>query len=98
MTNAEIIITAMLNAELNPEEVEVDTFAGWKRRGYSVKRGQKATFSTRIWKPSKYSKKELDDIKETYDAETAEKAKDKKKLVLVLAHFFTDEQVERVKK
>ena len=24
MTNAEIIITAMLNAELNPEEVEVD--------------------------------------------------------------------------
>lgn len=98
MTNAEIILGAMMLAELDPETVEVDTFAGWKRRGYTVKRGEKATFQTKIWKPSKYSKKELEDIEEQKGIEVADKAKDQRKLVLVNAHFFTDTQVEKLKK
>ena len=86
MTNAEIVLTAMELTKLDPIEVEVDTFAGWKRRGFSVKKGETAVFKTKIWKPSKYSKKEI-----------AENEADEKrtKLILVNAAFFTNAQVEK---
>lgn len=87
MTNMEIIMTNMLLNNLNPEEVEVDTYAGWKRRGFKVKHGEHAVFKTKIWKPSKYSKKEI------AEDETQE---GNKKLILVNSSFFTDKQVERV--
>ena len=93
MTNAEIITIAMIGAELDPMEVEVDTFAGWKRRGFIVKKGQKAVFQTKIWKPCKFKKEEAE---QKDDAEQTEQ--NRKKLILVNASFFTDEQVERVVK
>lgn len=93
MTNAEIIVGAMLMAELDPMEVTVDTFAGWKRKGYSVKKGEKAVFKTKIWKPSKYSKKEIEEAAEEKDVVIPDTAK---KLILVTASFFTDEQVEKL--
>ena len=51
MTNVQIIETekALNGLQL----LEVDTYAGWKARGFQVKRGQHATFSTKIWKPVK---------------------------------------------
>lgn len=93
MTNAQIIIEAMILAELDPMEIEVDTFAGWKRRGFSVKKGEKAVFKTKIWKPCKFKPEELGEGVEVPKDE--EQTVNKKKLVLVNASFFTDEQVER---
>lgn len=97
MTNAEIIIGAMMLAELDPTEVEVDTFAGWKRRGYVVKRGEKATFQTKIWKPCKFSKEEQQNAEEVAQDATTDKT-NYRKLILVNASFFTDAQVERITK
>ncbi|MCC8157273.1 MAG: hypothetical protein LIO54_08360 [Oscillospiraceae bacterium] len=57
MTNAQIITGEMI---LNGIMEEVDTYAGWLRRGYQVQKGQKAKFQTKIWKPVK-SKKDEDD-------------------------------------
>lgn len=96
MTNAEIIMGAMMLAELDPMEVEVDTFAGWKRRGFTVKRGEHAVFKTKIWKPSKF--KVSDEELETVDPTTLDADGKQKKLILVNASFFTDEQVEVLKK
>ncbi len=48
MTNIAIINNAKL---LNGVTEDVDTFAGWNRRGRKVKKGCKALFKTSIWKP-----------------------------------------------
>lgn len=99
MTNAEIITVAMIGAELDPMEVDVDTFAGWKRRGFCVKKGQKAVFKTKIWKPCKFNK-DADDAETSTDVDDkyADAKTPRKKLILVNASFFTDEQVEKVVK
>lgn len=55
MTNIAIISNAKL---LNGVAEEVDTFAGWKRRGKQVKKGSKALFKTSIWKPRGKQKKD----------------------------------------
>lgn len=47
MTNSEIILGECL---LNNITEEVNTFATWKAMGYKVKKGEKACFSTHIWK------------------------------------------------
>lgn len=93
MTNAQIIVEAMLLAELDPEEVVVDTFAGWKRKGYTVKKGEKAVFQTSIWKPSKKNH-----VKESEVEENEVPTEDTEKhtyLHLVKASFFTSDQVEK---
>ena len=92
MTNAEIIMGSMVLAELDPLTTVVNTFAGWKRRGYSVKKGEKAVFKTKIWKPVKYTKKEQES---EIDANLSAEQADKKHLELVNAAFFTSEQVEK---
>lgn len=89
MTNAEIIAGEMIVAGLNPLEDVVDTFAGWKRKGYTVKKGEKSVFTTSIWKPS---------IKkaEVTEEETVEDNTPHTYLHLVKASFFTDKQVEKL--
>lgn len=81
MTNMQIITGAMV---LNGVTEEVDTYAGWKRRGFQVQRGQKAKFQTKIWKPCKAKKPE--------DEEESEGTR----LILVNASFFVRSQVEEV--
>lgn len=88
MTNMEIIAGAMLLAEISPD-VEVDTFAGWKRNGYRVKKGEKASFQTKIWKPCKVKPKSED------DEPVEEKVVNNRRLYLVNASFFTENQVEK---
>lgn len=83
MTNAQIIINNMVTAGLDPMETVVDTFAGWKRRGYIVNKGETAVFKTKIWKPCKAKK----DTEETEDTTN---------LKLVNAAFFTAEQVKAI--
>lgn len=83
MTNAQIIITNMVNVGLDPMETVVDTFAGWKRKGYVVNKGETAAFKTKIWKPCKNKKQEGEEEAQT-------------NLRLVNAAFFTAEQVKAI--
>ena len=100
-TNAEIILGAMMLAELDPETVIVDTYAGWSRKGYQVKKGETAVFKTKIWKPSKFAVK-TEDSQETPEVAATEDGTDTPKsytkLILVPAAFFTHEQVEKKQK
>lgn len=81
MTNMEIILG---ECALRNIKEEVDTYAGWNRRGYSVKRGEHAAFSTKIWKPKSKVRK---------DEETEEET-ESSYMILVNAHFFKKSQVE----
>jgi len=78
MTNLEIL---EMEKMLNKVDEEVDTYAGWKRRGYQVKKGSKALFQTKIWKPF-------------YTAEDGEE--EEMKMVKVKASYFGESQVEAI--
>ena len=81
MTNLQTIGNAML---LNGVTEDVDTFAGWKRRGRYVKNGSKALFKTSIWKPTG-KQKTGDDVAEDDGAG---------RLILVPTSFFGVSQTE----
>jgi len=83
MTNTEII-----QGEISTRKIteEVDTYPGWKRKGFKVKKGSKATFKTKIWKPK---------TKKVKDKETGEEKK-KSYFILVKAYYFTKSQVEKI--
>lgn len=82
MTNAEILAKEITSRNITEE---VDTYAGWKRKGYKVKKGSKATFKTKIWKPKKRTEKDEKTGKETT----------KRYFILVKAYYFTKSQVEK---
>lgn len=82
MTNYEIIEGAKKLAGI-AEDVEVDTFAGWKAKGYCVNKGEHASFKTKIWKPCKIVEKLTEE--------------EKQKLYMVNAAFFTINQVAKQK-
>lgn len=79
MTNKEIIVGEMV---LNGISEEVDTFQGWKRKGYCVTKGSKNLFQTKIWKPCK--------VKNPKDGEK------EKQLLMVKASFFGKSQVKKI--
>lgn len=82
MTNFELIEGAKKLAGID-EDVQVDTFAGWKAKGYCVNKGEHASFKTKIWKPCKV----IDELTK----------EEKKELLFVNAAFFTINQVARQK-
>ena len=88
MTNAESILGEMILNNLDPTEVVVRTCADWNRKGFKIKKGEHPVFKTKIWKPSKYSKKEIEDEENNVTEQS-------RKLILVKADFYTDKQVER---
>lgn len=81
MTNAEIIANAKL---ANGITEEAHTFAHWKKLGYFVRKGEKAAFSTRIWK---YAGKKVE--------KDGEEDEQNMKMFMKKAHFFTRSQVEK---
>ena len=81
MTNLEIIAGEMM---LRGITEDCHTYQGWKWRGKQVSKGQKALFTTSIWKPVKGKKSE----------EVEDGAEDKGKMILVKAAFFGASQVE----
>lgn len=83
MTNMQIIAT---ECALNGITEMVDTYQGWSRNGKQVKKGSKALFQTRIWKPRKNSKAKV--TEETTEEEL------KSKFIMVKASFFGLSQVE----
>lgn len=82
LTNRQIIMTELA---LRGIMEDVDTYAGWQRRGMQVQKGQKALFVTEIWKPCKMKKKSNPEVEE---GET------RRKLIMVKAAFFGVSQVE----
>lgn len=88
MTNAQIITKAM---QVNKVTEEVDTYAGWRRRGYQVKRGQRATFKTMIWKPCTKKAEKKDGSDQNKEVRTGD-------MILVHASFFAKSQVEECQK
>jgi hypothetical protein len=79
MTNKQIIMGEILTRGIMED---VDTYDGWRRRGYQVSRGSKALFQTEIWKPCK--------TKKTEDGEA------RTRLYMVKASFFGRSQVEKM--
>lgn len=82
---------------------EINTFIGWKRRGYTVKRGEKAKLQFPIWvkcKKSKKSKKsdetEVENSTEENEAGKSEKKKNRQ-FYLKNAFWFTIDQCEPIK-
>lgn len=84
MTNKEIILENLILLKLDPITTFVDTFAGWNRRGYKIKKGEKVIFKTKIWKPSR-KKVKNDDGEDEYI----------ENMILVNAAFFKANQVEK---
>lgn len=81
VTNAEGV-EEVREAEL-PEEIH--TFAAWKQKGFSVKKGEHAVASFLIWK---YSDKKVGEV----DGEEVEDGR----MFLKKSHFFTRAQVEPI--
>lgn len=95
MTNTEIIFKeAIANKIYTKEEAQkiieeqfvlpIHTFMVWKELGYSIKKGEHAKITTRLWKPCKGKKKE--------DSESDENTIN---MYLCKAFLFTREQVEK---
>lgn len=75
------------------------TFAEWKRKGFSVQKGQKAKFSCKLWK--KLSQAELEKEKKRLEEKAKQEGKKPtkpKSFVMTTCHFFLPSQVEEVKK
>ncbi len=78
MTNVEIIAAAKM---LNGITEEAHTFAAWKARGFSVRKGERAAFSTKIWKYKPANKEDKDTEGHMF---------------MKTAHFFTESQVDKI--
>lgn len=99
MSNFEIIANGAIGAGIyTKEQVEaiigsgctlpLHTFAEWKRQGFSVKKGEKAKMTCRIWK---YTDKDVEQTDEQSQEQTDNH------YYLTKAFFFTREQVEEIK-
>lgn len=73
-----------------PETEDIHTFAGWKERGFKVKKGEHAVAKFVIWKHSAPKIKELPDDGGEYV--------DKGKMFMKLSAFFSASQVEPLAK
>ena len=79
MSNLEIISTECMMKGFNYDGENLFTFQEWKKRGYSVKKGEKAFLQTSIWKHT--TKKNKDGKEET-------------RMFLTKASLFTMNQVQ----
>ena len=98
MTNAEIIITnmALLIADnVISTENTINTYLGWKMRGYKIKKGEQHIAEFPIWVKSKKKKQQEAETEEQQEEQPKKKYRE---FVLQKAYWFTDEQVEPIKK
>jgi hypothetical protein len=100
MTNADIIINEAIGNGIYTEEqvmnffktiggLPLHTFAEWKRRGFAVKKGEKASLTCWIWRHKKT--KGVLPMEDGNDVEV-----DEEKFYKTKAFFFKREQVERI--
>ena len=83
MSNVEIITSEAMLKGYEYNGLNLNTFQEWKKRGYSVIKGQKAFISTNLWKPVVKKDKET--------------GKEKRIMITVKASLFSAEQVELIK-
>lgn len=88
MTNKMLIYNAAAQAGVDEP---VNTYQGWQRMGLQVKKGSKALFKTKIWKPCKLKGK----AEAAADRDGEEAPEGDEKLILVDACFFGLSQVEK---
>lgn len=99
MTNEEIIYKASVGAGIFTEkeaaeffkkgrELPIHTFAEWKKYGYSVKKGEHAALTVRLWR------KRIAKLIEEYSGEEMEADSG---YYMTTAHLFTGAQVEKIK-
>jgi len=81
MTNKEILMTERILNNVD-FDLEINTFAGWNRNGYTINKGSKALFTTQIWKPCKNKNKETE--------------QEQKRMYLVKASYFSINQVTKI--
>ena len=94
MTNVEIIASNMMMLIENgtiKENNTINTYIGWKMRGYKIKKGEEHIAEFSIWIKNKKKKEELDE-------EEKDEKKKRPEFVLTKSYWFTDEQVEPMKK
>ena len=68
-------------------ELPIHTFAKWKQLGFCVKKGEKATIKTSLWKNINYKYK--DEGNETLSGT---------KIISAVAYLFTENQVEKIRR
>ena len=83
------VINMKGETEFINEPEEIHTYQAWKALGYQVKRGEKAIAKFTIWK-YKAGKVEV-------EAE-GEEEEQKGRMFMKMSHFFSESQVEAVKK
>lgn len=97
MCNAEIIMmnTALLveNGTIT-EDNEINTWIGWKKRGYKVKAGEKHIAEFSIWIKNK--KKVEEEPAEETEEETQKPKKKHREFIMTKAFWFSDKQVEKI--
>lgn len=93
MTNQEIILSnwAILTQTgvIKPENT-INTYIGWRHRGFQVKKGEAHIAEFKIWVKSKAKKQKSE--------EEEESTKRRSDFILQTAYWFTDQQVEPIKK
>ena len=65
-----------------PDEIAVNSYGGWKEKGYQVQRGERAAFKTSIWVPCHAGKNK-----------DGEDTSDFSRFFIRCTAFFTAEQV-----
>lgn len=95
MTNMEIIemetVLRIQTGEL-PKDTVLNTYKGWERRGFRVKRGETHVAEFQIWMPSKKKVK----VKETEENNEEVKVVGNRRFYKKLSFFFTQNQVEPI--
>ncbi len=76
MTNREVIECKLYELGYDPKHIVVDTFDGWNRRGYIIKRGEHAKFSVGLWETTRNGNPKMVN-KSFYTSEQVEKKREK---------------------
>ena len=84
VTNTELMIMFRLENNIG-EDVELYTFSEWKKRGYSIKKGEHAKYQTTLWKYKTKPNKKDSEVSQGY-------------CFMKKTHLFTREQVEIIKR
>lgn len=89
MTNTAIILGYMQMNQLAPNKIVLHTYAQWKKLGYQVKKGEKSKHRISVWKRS---------IKKVENEEGEKEEVDNGRYFLKESAFFTQDQVEAMRK
>jgi len=93
-TNFQLIEEAAMMVGFEFDGNNLKTFAEWKKLGYSVKKGEKATLQVELWKP--FTKVATDEKGQTMIDEKTGEQKTESRFMLKLSHLFTSDQVKKM--